>query len=132
MLVGTMTGYIDNIEQLTQSNSNFRQVLFTAQHLQLVLMSLRPNEDIGMEIHSTTDQFFRIEAGTGKVIMNGEEKEIGDGDVVIVTAGTEHNIINTSSETELKLYTIYAPPHHADGIVHATKADAEADTTDHL
>ncbi|MCA9368796.1 MAG: cupin domain-containing protein [Pseudomonadales bacterium] len=127
-----MTGYIDNIEQLTQSNSNFRHVLFTAQHLQLVLMSLKPKEDIGMEVHATTDQFFRVEAGTGKVIMNGEEREVGDGDVVIVPAGTKHNIINSSSENELKLYTIYAPPHHVDGVIHVTKAEAEADTTDHL
>lgn len=127
-----MTGYLANIEELTLENTNFRKVLYTNQHLQLVLMCLQPNEEIGLEVHSVTDQFFRFEQGEGKVIINGEENNIKDGDVVIVPAGAEHNIINTSSNKELKFYTIYAPPHHKDGIVHKTKTEAEADTSDHL
>lgn len=127
-----MTGYIDNIEKLTLANSNFRQVLYTGQHAQLVVMSLKPSEDIGTEVHDVTDQFLRVEQGEGKVVMNGQEREVKDGDAIIVPAGTEHNIINTSSQKQLKLYTIYSPPHHKDGIVHKTKQDASADQTDHL
>ncbi len=95
-------------------------------------MSLLPKEEIGMEVHSYTDQFFRVDSGEGKVIMDGEESLISDGFAVVVPAGTMHNVINTSADKPLKLYTIYMPPHHVDGIVHATKAAAEADTTDHL
>lgn len=127
-----MTGFVENIENLTLSNNNFRQVLFTGQHTQLVLMSLAPGEEIGMEIHETTDQFLRVEKGEGKVIMNGEEHVIKDGSAIIVPAGTEHNVINTSLENPLKLYTLYSPPHHKDGVVHRTKQEAEADQTDHL
>jgi len=127
-----MTGYVDNIEKLTLSNTNFRQIVYTGQHAQLVLMSLLPSEDIGMETHQTTDQFLRVEQGEGKVVMNGEEHLIKDGSAIIVPAGKEHNIINSCSERELKLYTIYSPPHHKDGIVHKTKQDASADQTDHL
>lgn len=127
-----MTGFVGNIEELTLSNENFRQVLFTGQHAQLVVMSLKPNEDIGTEVHPTTDQFLRIEKGEGKVVMNGEEQIIKDGSAIIVPAGTEHNVINTSSENPMKLYTVYSPSHHKDGIIHATKEDAEKDTTDHL
>lgn len=127
-----MTGFVDNIEKLTLANTNFRQVLYTGQHAQLVLMSLNPNEDIGMEVHETTDQFLRIEQGEGKVILNGEEHLLTNGDAIIVPAGTQHNVINTSTEKELKLYTLYSPPHHKDGIVHKTKQDAIADQTDHL
>ena len=127
-----MKGYLDNIEKITEENKYFRQVLFTSQHNQLVVMSLLPNEEIGMEVHEVTDQFFRVESGEGKVIMNGEEKLIKGGDAIIVTAGTQHNVINTSSVLPLKLYTIYSPPHHKDQIVHKTKAEAEADTEDHL
>lgn len=127
-----MTGFVENIEEKTQANSYFRQVIFTSQHLQLVLMCLKPGEEIGMETHEITDQFLRIESGEGKVIMNNEETPISDGSAIIVPAGTEHNVINTSTEKELKLYTVYAPPHHKDGTVHKTKEDAEADTTDHL
>lgn len=127
-----MTGFLQNIEQLTLNNNYFRQVLYTAQHAQLVVMSINPNEEIGMEVHEVVDQFLRVEAGEGKVIMNGEEQMVKDGDAFIVPAGTEHNVINTSSEDPLKLYTIYSPPHHKDGIIHKTKADAESDETDHL
>lgn len=127
-----MTGYVDDIEKVTLANTSFRQVLHTGQHAQLVVMSLKPGEDIGLEVHPTTDQFLRVEQGEGKVVMNGEEQPIKNGDAIIVPAGTEHNIINTSSENELKLYTVYSPPHHKDGIVHKTKQDAEADQTDHL
>lgn len=127
-----MTGYVGNIEELTLSNNNFRKVIYTGQHAQLVLMSLKPNEDIGMEVHPTTDQFLRIEKGEGKVLMNGEEHLIKDGSAIIVPAGTQHNVINTSSDNPLKLYTVYSPPHHRDGTIHKTKQDASADTGDHL
>ena len=127
-----MTNYLQNIETITLKNEHFRQVLYTSQHLQLVVMSLKPNESIGMETHAVTDQFLRIEVGEGKVIMNGEEKSVSAGDAFVVPAGTEHNVINTSAENPLKLYTIYAPPHHKDQTVHATKAAAEADVEDHL
>lgn len=121
-----MKGYNANIEQLTRENNNFRQVLYTGKHCQLVLMSLLPNEEIGMEVHEENDQFFRFEQGVGKVLIDGNECEVGDGDVIIVPAGAEHNVINTSSEESLKLYTIYSPAHHRDGIVRATKAEAES------
>ena len=127
-----MTGYVGNIEESTLANTNFRQVLFTGQHSQLVLMSLNPNEDIGPEVHANVDQFFRVEKGEGKVVMNGEEQLIKDGSAIVVPAGTEHNIINTSADLPLKLYTIYTPPQHKDGVIHKTKTEAEADETDHL
>lgn len=127
-----MTGFIGNIEKLTLANAYFRQVVYTGQHTQLVLMCLRPNEDIGMEVHETVDQFLRIEEGEGKVIMNGKEQTVKDDDVIIVPAGTQHNVVNTSSEKKLKLYTIYSPPHHKDSVIHKTKAEALADTEDHL
>ena len=127
-----MTGYVGNIEEATLNNSNFRQVVFTGPHSQLVLMSLNPNEDIGMEVHPTVDQFFRVESGEGKVVMNGEETNVSAGFAIVVPAGTQHNIINTSAEKQLKVYTIYTPPQHKDGVVHKTKAEAEADETDHL
>lgn len=119
-----MTGYVDNIEQATQNNTNFRQVVFTGAHSQLVLMCLQPNEDIGMEVHPTVDQFFRFESGQGKVLINGEEHPISDGSAVVVPAGANHNIINTSATDQLKLYTIYSPANHPDGTIHATKAVA--------
>jgi mannose-6-phosphate isomerase-like protein (cupin superfamily) len=115
-----MTGYKANIEQLTIENDNFRQVLYTAKNVQLVIMGLKPNEEIGLEVHDV-DQFFRIEKGEGKVVIDGNEQAVGDGDVVIVPAGAEHNVINTSDSEPLKLYTLYCPPHHKDGTVHATK-----------
>ena len=122
-----MIGYHADIEELTLANNNFRQVLYTAPHSQLVLMSLLPNEEIGMEAHGNVDQFFRFEKGSGKVILEGEETIIGDGDVVVVPAGTNHNVINTSATEPLKLYTVYSPANHPDGTVHPTKADALAD-----
>lgn len=122
-----MRGYQGNIEQLTLANTNFRKVLYTAKFSQLVLMNLLPNEEIGEEIHDG-DQFFRFEKGTGNAIIDGNEYVIGDGDVVIVPAGAKHNIVNTSGSESLKLYTLYCPPHHRDGVVHATKAQAEGDS----
>lgn len=120
-------GYKANLEELTEENSNFRQVLYTAKDCQLVLMSLLPGEDIGMETHGEGDQFFRFESGEGKVVINETEYVVGDGDAVIVPVGAQHNVINTSQTETLKMYTVYAPPHHKDGIVRATKAEAEAD-----
>mgnify|MGYP001567161631 CR=1 FL=1 len=124
-------GYVANIEKDTLENTNFRKVLYTAKNSQLVVMSLKPNEDIGTEVHQL-DQFIRVEKGTGKTVLNGKEHETGDGSAVIIPAGTEHNIINTSETEEMKLYTIYSPPNHQDGIIHATKADAMADEGEHF
>jgi mannose-6-phosphate isomerase-like protein (cupin superfamily) len=127
-----MTGYVGHIEDLTTKNTYFRQVVFTAAHMQLVLMALKPNEEIGMEVHPDNDQFFRFESGEGKVIIAGEEHAVGDGDVVIVPAGSQHNVINTSATKSLQFYTIYAPAHHPDGTVHKTKAEAvEAERLEH-
>lgn len=120
-----MRGFVKNIEEITLSNNNFRKVIHTGQHAQLVVMSLLPNEDIGMEVHNETDQFLRIEKGEGKVIMNTEEHLIKDGSAIIVPAGTKHNIINSSSTNSMKLYTIYSPSHHKDGTIHRTKDEAE-------
>ncbi len=117
-------GYHDNIEQVTESNETFRTVLYTAQHCQLVVMTLQPGEDIGLETHPDNDQFFRFEAGEGKVIINDIEYIVGDGHAVIIPAGSQHNVINTSQTESLKMYTIYSPAHHEDGTVHMTKADA--------
>lgn len=119
-----MIGYVGNIEATTEQNSFFRQVIYTGKHAQLVVMCLKPGEEIGMEVHDTVDQFFRIEEGEGKVIMNGEENTFSNGFGIIVPAGTEHNVINTSQTEELKLYTIYSPPNHPDGTIHKTKEDA--------
>lgn len=127
-----MTGYIGNIEKITEENEYFRQVIFTGKYAQLVVMCLAPNEEIGMEVHPMVDQFFRIETGEGRVILNGEEHLVKNGDAIVVPAGTEHNVINTSSDLHLKLYTIYTPPQHKDGVIHKTKTEAEADETDHL
>ncbi|MFA5942509.1 MAG: cupin domain-containing protein [Candidatus Paceibacterota bacterium] len=116
-----MKGYITNIEQATKENTDYRRVLYTAKHHQLVLMSLAAGEEIGEEVHEL-DQFFRFEAGEGKVVIDGVEHTVKDGDAVIVPEGARHNVVNIGSGT-LKLYTIYAPPNHKDGTVHATKAD---------
>lgn len=127
-----MTGFVGDIEKLTLENEDFRQVIYTGQHSQLVLMSLKPKEDIGMEVHEIVDQFLRIEKGQGKAILNGEEHEIHDGSAIIVPAGTKHNIINTSETDFMKLYTVYSPAHHKDGTVHKTKAEANKDKEDHI
>jgi len=120
-----MKGYKTNIEKDTLENENFRKVLYTAKHCQLVLMSLLPKEEIGMEVHPDNDQFFRFEKGSGKVIIDGNEYDVKDGDVSIVPAGAQHNIINISETENLKLYTIYSPAHHQDGVVRKTKQEAE-------
>jgi mannose-6-phosphate isomerase-like protein (cupin superfamily) len=123
-----MMGFHSNIEKDTLENKNFRKVLYTAKHSQLVLMSLLPKEEIGMEVHPDNDQFFRFEQGQGKCIIDGNEYSVSDGSAIIVPAGAEHNIINTSDVLELKLYTIYSPAHHKDGIVRTTKKETENDT----
>lgn len=125
-----MHGYKDNIEKLTLENNNFRKVLYTSRHSQLVLMSLAPSEEIGMEVHPDNDQFFRFEAGQGKVVIDGNEYGVVDGDAVVVPAGAEHNVVNMSATDSLKMYTVYSPAHHKDGIVRATKAEAEANEED--
>lgn len=120
-------GYKDNLEKITLENKNFRHVLYSAKNCQLVLMSLKPLEEIGFEVHEDTDQFFRFEKGEGKVVVNETEYKVSSGDAVIVPLGSRHNIINTSLVEDLKLYTIYTPPHHKDGIIRDTRAEAEAD-----
>lgn len=127
-----MKGYITNIEKATLANKYFRQVLYTSQHVQVVVMCLQPREDIGVEVHEIVDQFLRVESGEGKVIIDGVEQAVKDGDAIVVPAGAKHNLINTSVDKALQLYTVYAPPHHKDGTIHKTKHDAEIDATDHL
>jgi mannose-6-phosphate isomerase-like protein (cupin superfamily) len=126
-----MKGYIKNIEELSLLNENFRKVLYTTKNTQLVVMSLLPGEEIGEEVHHL-DQFIRCEAGEGRAILDGLPYEISDGFIVIVPAGTNHNIINTSLGEQLKLYTLYAPPNHRDGVIHKTKADALSDEGEHF
>lgn len=116
-------GYKGNIEDLSENNDNFRHVLYTGEHMQLVLMSLKQGEEIGEEVHEGNDQFFRFEGGEGKVVIDDTTYEVEDGDAVIIPAGTKHNVINIGSE-DLKMYTIYSPAHHKDGIVRETKEDA--------
>ncbi len=116
-------GYIDNIEEKTLENSNFRKVLFTGSHMQLVVMSLKAGEDIGEEVHDTVDQFFRVEEGEAKFVIDGEENIVKEDMVAIVPAGSKHNVINVG-DGDLKLYTIYAPANHPEGTVHATREDA--------
>jgi mannose-6-phosphate isomerase-like protein (cupin superfamily) len=118
--------FVVDIEKRSLENDNFREVLFTAEHCQLVVMAIAPGEEIGLETHHDVDQFIRIEAGMGKSILNGEERAIAEGMALVIPVGTEHNIVNTSEHVALKLYTIYAPPHHPDGTIHRTKAEAEA------
>lgn len=120
-----MAGFATDIERDTRQNDNFRKVIFTAPHSQLVLMSLKPGEEIGSEVHPNVDQFFRIEVGEGKVVIEGKETPISDGSAIVVPAGNRHNVINTGS-VPLKLYTIYSPPNHPDGTIHRTKQEAEA------
>lgn len=125
-----MKGFFANIEKDTLENNNFRKVLYSAKHCQLVLMSLKPGEEIGSEVHEENDQFFRFEQGTGKVIIDDNEYSVEDGSAIIVPSGAEHNVINTSETEALKLYTIYSPAHHKDGIIRATKEEAEANEED--
>ena len=121
-----MKGFSTTLEKETRKNSDFRRVLYTGKNSQLVLMSLKPLEEIGMEVHPHTDQFFRFETGEGKVVIDGNEYPVKDGDGVIVPAGAKHNVINTSKTSELKLYTIYSPPEHQDKVVRKTKEEAIA------
>jgi len=121
-----MKGFKSNIEKDTLNNSNFRRVLYTGKYSQLVLMSLKPGEEIGEEVHKTVDQFFRFERGEGIVSIDGIKYRIVDGDAVVVPAGAKHNVTNTSKSAELRLYTIYSPPEHQDGTVRKTKAEALA------
>ncbi len=123
-----MKGFSINIEKATLKNDKFRKVLYTAKHSQLVLMSLKPSEEIGMEVHHGNDQFFRFEQGQGMVIINGHKYKVSNGSAVIVPSGSRHNVINTSAAKKLKLYTLYSPPHHKDGISRTTKAEAEANS----
>ena len=122
-----MIGYKENIEDATKENKNFRRVIYTAKHTQLVLMSLPPGEEIGEETHRGNDQFFRVDGGHGKCIIDGNTYLIKDGDAIVVPAGAKHNVINTSESAALKLYTLYSPPHHKDGTVHRTKEEADND-----
>ncbi len=126
-----MSGYITDIEEKTLRNTNFREVLSTGAHLQLVVMSLLPGEEIGLETHPDIDQFIRVEAGAGKAILNGEEHELHEGSAVIVPPGTAHNVVNTSPSEPLKLYSIYAPPEHPHGTIHKDKAEALAYEAEH-
>ena len=122
-----MKGFKTNIERDTLKNKNFRKVIYTGANSQLVLMSLKPKEEIGTETHQENDQFLRFEGGTGRVIIDASKYTVKDGDAVVIPAGAKHNVINTSATDELKIYTIYSPPHHKDGIVHKTKEQAEND-----
>ena len=124
-----MKGFVENIEQLTLDNTDFRRVLYTGKHLQLVLMTLQPGDDIGEEVHDGHDQFFRIESGKGEVLIDGTRHAVEDDDAVIVPAGARHNVTNTGA-APLKLYTLYAPPEHKDGVIHPTKADASEEHFD--
>jgi mannose-6-phosphate isomerase-like protein (cupin superfamily) len=117
-----MKGFVDDIEDLTEDNDDFRRVLYTGKHLQLVLMALKPGEEIGEEVHEDRDQFFRVEEGEGEVLIDGHRHAIKDDDAIVVPAGARHNVVNTGDES-LKLYTLYGPPEHRDGVVQRTKAD---------
>jgi len=121
-----MSGYSINLEEKTLAGNNFREVLYTTQRSQLVIMTLQPGEEIGLEKHEGHDQFIRVEAGQGVAILDGERHALEDGVAVVIPAGTEHNVINTSESAPMRLYTLYTPPEHPDGIVHATKAEADA------
>lgn len=125
-----MQGFNQNIEELTKENKDFRRVLYTGKNTQLVLMSIAPGSEIGLEVHDENDQFFRFEAGQGIVTIDGTEYAVADGSAVIVPAGAQHNVVNTSDTESLQLYTLYSPPHHKDGIVRATKEEAEANEAD--
>ena len=126
-----MSGYHTDIEKKSLENHFFREVLFTGPHSQLVVMSLNPGEEIGQETHQDTDQFIRVEAGSGKAILDGQEYPLADGSALVIPAGAEHNVVNTSATEPLKLYTVYTPPEHPDGTVHKTKAEADAYEREH-
>jgi mannose-6-phosphate isomerase-like protein (cupin superfamily) len=126
-----MAGYHADIEKKTLENECFRQVLFTGPNCQLVVMALKAGEDIGTETHDDVDQFIRVEGGKGRAVLDGQEYALKDGSAVVIPAGTEHNVVNTSSTEALKLYTIYSPPEHPDGTVHKTRAEAEAYEREH-
>lgn len=126
-----MAGYVTNIEQKSLENNYFREVLFTGPYSQLVVMSLAPGEDIGLETHDDVDQFIRVEAGQGIALLDGDEYDFADGSAVVIPAGTEHNIINLSKQKALKLYTLYTPPQHPDGTIHKTRAEAMAHEQEH-
>lgn len=127
--LGMKKGYKNNIEKLTKENNDFRHVLYTGEESQLVLMSLLSGEEIGEEVHEENDQFFRFEEGQGKVFINDTVYEVSDGDAVVVPKGAKHNVVNTGN-VPLKLYTIYSPAHHKDGVIRGTKAEAESDSTE--
>jgi len=127
-----MKGFADNIEKLSVEGNDFRKVLYTAKNSQLVIMSLKPSEDIGEEVHDDGDQFIRVDKGVGKAIIDGNEYALEDGSAIVVPMGAKHNVINGSDTEPMKLYTIYSPPHHKDGTVHATKEDAVADEGEHF
>lgn len=120
-----LKGFVTDIEKDTVKNNNFRKVLYTGKNSQLVLMSLKPGEDIGEEVHKDTDQFFRVDAGSGVVVINDKKTKIKDGFAIVIPQGAKHNIINTGKE-DLKLYSVYSPPHHEDGTIHKTKEEAES------
>lgn len=120
-----MNGYTTNIEEDTLENEDYRRVLYTGEHTQLVLMTLPPGEEIGLETHGEHDQFIRVEEGSAQVVLDEEAVSLGDDDIVIIPAGVEHNVTNTSDESDLKLYTLYSPPEHPDGTVHETKQDED-------
>jgi mannose-6-phosphate isomerase-like protein (cupin superfamily) len=126
-----MKGYVVQLEEATRKNKHFRQVLYTATHCQLVLMSLKPGEEIGEEMHDL-DQFIRFEAGKGSVVMDGRSHAVGDGVAVVIPSGTRHNVINVSKTEDLKLYSLYSPPEHKDGTLHKTKKEADADEHHHF
>jgi len=126
-----MSGYSINIEEKTLAGNNFREVLYTTQRSQLVIMTLQPGDEIGLEKHEGHDQFIRVEAGTGVAILDGERHALEDGVAVVIPAGTEHNVINTSDSEPMRLYTLYTPPEHPDSIVHATKAEADEYEREH-
>jgi mannose-6-phosphate isomerase-like protein (cupin superfamily) len=126
-----MAGYSVNLEQKTLEGNNFREVLYTTPRSQLVIMTVQPGDEIGLEKHEDHDQFIRVEAGRGVAILDGERHALEDGFAVVIPAGTEHNVINTSDSEPLRLYTLYTPPEHPDGIVHATKAEADAYEAQH-
>jgi mannose-6-phosphate isomerase-like protein (cupin superfamily) len=120
-----MKGFVENIEEQTVENHDFRRVIYTGEHAQLVLMTLQPGEEIGEEVHEGIDQFFRVETGTGEVVIDSRRTPIEDGTAIVVPSGARHNVMNTGP-APLRLYTLYSPPHHEDGTVHRTKADADA------